>query len=112
MRLNLERACPAVTDVDNSSILPRSLQHSLAARGQPLQMYARGFIGTVLAPHHAEDAEFGERGLASSEEFFDILVLVGREAMLSEGLRGKNRSQGSGHGEILLSHLERRLCRP
>src|SRR5271155_1123847 len=111
MRLNLERARPSIADVDNSRILPRPLQHSLAACGQPLQMHARGFVRTVLTPHHAEDAEFGERGLAFSEKLLDLFVFVGSQAVLPEGLRRKSRSQGSGHGEALLSHFRGRVGR-
>ena len=57
VRLDLERAGPAVADVDDAGVLARPLHHQLAARGQPLQMHARRFVGAVLAPHHAEDAQ-------------------------------------------------------
>ncbi len=68
VRFDLERAGPAVADVDDAGVLSRALQDELAARGQPLQVHARGFVGAVLAPHHAEDAEFGQGGLASAEK--------------------------------------------
>src|SRR4029077_20150421 len=67
VRFDLESAGPAVTDVDNACVFSRPLEHALAARGQALQVHARRFVGTVLAPHHAEDAELGESGLALSE---------------------------------------------
>src|ERR1022692_5067888 len=65
----------------------------------------------MLAPHHAEDAKFGERRLASAEQVLDLFVLVGSKAVLPEGLRREGRSHGSGHGEVLLSHLAGRLGR-
>ncbi len=76
VRLDLEGAGPAIADIDDAGILARALQHQLAARGQPLQMHARRFVGAVLAPHHAEDAEFGEGGLASAQQRFDFFVFV------------------------------------
>ena len=46
---------------------PGPLQHLRGARGQALQMHAAGFVGAVLAPHHAENAELGEAGIAARE---------------------------------------------
>jgi hypothetical protein len=68
-------------------------------------MYARRFIRAVLAPHHAEDAEFGECRLALAEKLLDLLVFFGREAVLPESLRRKGRGQRGSHGELLLSHF-------
>src|SRR5580658_1460361 len=111
VRLDLESAGPAVADVDDPGVLARPLQHALAARGQPLQVHARRFVGTMLAPHHAEYPKFGQRGLAVSQKLLDLFVLIGSKAVLPEGLRRKSRSHGGGHGETLLSHLARRLGR-
>jgi hypothetical protein len=91
--------------MNDAGVFSRPLQHALAARGQALQVNARRFVGTMLAPHHAENSEFGERGFSSSEKLFDLFVFFGSEAVLPEGFRRKGRSQGSGHGETLLSHL-------
>ena len=41
VRFDLERACPAVADIDDAGVLARALHHQLAARRQPLQMHAR-----------------------------------------------------------------------
>ena len=60
MRLNLERASPAVADVDNPCILSRPLKHATAMRRQPLQMDPRGFVRAVFAPHHTENSELSE----------------------------------------------------
>src|SRR5271165_4681094 len=106
MRLDFEGAGPAVANVDNSRILTRSLQDSSAARRQALEMHTRRFVGAVLAPHHAENAKFGNGRLAAAEKLFDLLVLVEGEAVLPERLRRKCRAEGSSHvKEILLSHF-------
>ena len=108
VRFDLERAGPAVADVDDAGVLSRALHDALAARGQPLQVDARGFVGAVLAPHHAEDAEFGQGGLASAQKLADFLVFVERESVLPDGFRGKGRGQRGRHGGVLLSHFEPR----
>src|SRR5580658_5769963 len=111
VRLDLEGARPAVANVDDAGVLARPLQNPLAARGQALQVNPRRLVGAVLTPHHAEDAEFRQRGLALSKELLDPFVFIESETMLPENLRRKGRSYGSGHGETLLSHLAGRLGR-
>src|SRR5580698_3616393 len=111
VRLDLEGACPAVADVDDAGVLTRALQNALAARRQALQVNPRRLVGTVFAPHHAEDAEFRERGLALAKKLFDPFVFIESEAMLPESLRRESRGHGGGHGETLLSHLAGRLGR-
>ena len=60
----------------------------------------------MLAPHHAEDAKLGKGWLASSEKPLDLFVLIEREAVLPEGLRGKCKCRGRSHGQVsLLSHF-------
>jgi antitoxin ParD1/3/4 len=61
----------------------------------------------VLAPHHAENAEFGAGRLASAEKLFDLLVFFRREAVLANNFWSDGKSGDCGHEEILLSHLER-----
>src|SRR5260370_21515555 len=97
MRLDLESAGPAIADVDDPRVFARPLQNAVAARRQTLQMHARGLVGAVLAPHHAEDAQFGERGLASAQKLLDLVVLLERESVLPEGFRRKGGSQRGGH---------------
>src|SRR5205823_10350021 len=82
-----------------AGILTRPLHHALATRRQTLQMHARRFVRAVLTPHHAEDAKFGERGFAAAEKLLDLLVFIGREAVLPEDFRRKGRDQGSSHGK-------------
>ena len=107
VRFDLEGAGPAVADVDDARVLARPLHHQPAARRQPLQMHARGFVGAVLAPHHAEDAQFGDGGLASAQQLFDLLVFVGREAVLPDDLGSDDQVlKRWSYGETLLSHNE------
>src|SRR5882724_12289486 len=59
-------------------------------------MHARRLVRAVLAPHHAEDTELGESGLASAQKLLDLVEFVGREAVLPDELW----SQGYGWGRI------------
>src|SRR5580658_1330656 len=111
VRLDLEGTSPAVADVDDACVFSRPLQDTFAAGGKALQVNPRRLVGTVFAPHHAEDAEFRERGFALSKKLLDPLVFLESEAMLPESLRREGRSYGGGHGETLLSHLAGRLGR-
>ncbi len=86
VRFHLEDGGEAVANVHHAGVFAGPLQHLRGARGQALQMHAAGFVGAVLAPHHAEDAELGEVGIAA-ENFLDARVLFGREAVLGDELR-------------------------
>src|ERR1700674_5778799 len=103
MRLDFECAGPAVADVNDSGILPRPLHHQLAAGRQALQVNARRLIRTVLAPHHAEDAKFGPRGLASAEQLLDFFEFIRSEAVLPDHLRrNSNTDRRGGHQGIFI----------
>src|SRR6185312_8767442 len=65
MRFDFERDRHAVADIDDAGVLTRTLQYVLASRGKLLQVHARALIGTMLAPHHAEDSQFCEAGFPS-----------------------------------------------
>src|SRR5450631_954503 len=58
VRLNLECAGPAIAYINDAGVLARSLHDEGAPGGEPLEMNARGFIGAMLAPHNAVNAEF------------------------------------------------------
>ena len=60
---------------------PGPLHDQFAARGQALQMNAGRFVRAVLAPHHAENAEFGQRRLATAEQLLDFFVFLRRDAV-------------------------------
>src|SRR5713226_5929299 len=97
VRLDLERASPAVADVDDARVLARALHHAAAARRQALQVHARRFVRTVLAPHHAEDAQLSKRWLALSKQLLDLFVFFGRESVLSDELRRDSQGRGQIH---------------
>src|ERR1700674_1012131 len=104
VRLDFERAGPAVANVNDTGIFPRPLHDQLAARGQTLQVNARRLIRAVLAPHHAEDAEFRPRGLASAEQLLDFFEFFRSEAVLPDHLRrnGSNIDRRGGHQGIFI----------
>src|SRR5260370_26100586 len=105
VRFDLERASPTVADIDDAGVLARPLDHQLAACGQAFQMYARRLVRAVLAPHHAEDTELGERRLAA-ERVLDALVLIRRNAVIGDDFRSNRDGPRSGHRRMsLLSHV-------
>src|SRR5690348_15573193 len=106
VRLDLERACPAVTDVNDARILARALHHKLRARRQTLQMHARRLVGAMLAPHHAEDAQFGQGRRTSAEQLLDLGVLVGRKAVFADEFRSNGRGLRQGHGRKLYCRMK------
>ena len=59
VRFDLESDGDAVADIDNAGILARPLQHVCAFRWQFFQVNARALVGTVFAPHDAEDTKLG-----------------------------------------------------
>src|SRR5262249_42230244 len=64
VRFDLKRHHVSATDIDDARVLAGPLHHGLAASGQFLQVEARAFVRAVLAPHYAEDSEFGIARLA------------------------------------------------
>src|SRR5271157_2136836 len=83
VRLDLEGAGPAIADVNDARVLARPLYHAAAVRREPLQVHSRRLVGAVLAPHHAEDAQLGERRLAP-ERFQNAVVFFWRDPMVAE----------------------------
>ena len=83
VRLDLEDRRQPVADVDRAGVLARPLQHAAARGGQRLQVHARALVAAVLGPHHREDAELGEVGLAA-HQLADAVVLVGGDAVTFE----------------------------
>ena len=88
VRFDLEGDDVAAADIDDAGVLAGALHHEFAARGQLLQMNAGALVGAVLAPHHAEDAEFGVAGLAA-ENVDDLLVFAGSQLVLGDDFRGE-----------------------
>ena len=92
---HLEGDAPAVADVDDAGVfLARLDEHARAVGGEFPQFEARVFIRAVLAPHHGEDAQFGEVRRAA-EDGLDARVFLGREAVLGDEFGGDG---GFGHG--------------
>ena len=91
MRFDLEGTSPAVADVDDARVLAGPLHYPAAACGQTLQVNARRLVRTVLAPHHAKYAEFGECGFAPAQQLFDLFVLVRCEAVLPDEVRSNGK---------------------
>ena len=67
VRFDLERDHPAAADSDDAGVLARPLHHVFAGGRELLQMNARAFVGAVLAPHHAENAQLGVARLAAEQ---------------------------------------------
>ena len=86
VRLDLKDGAEPVANVHNSGVLSRPLHHILSFGGKALQVHAAGFVRAMLTPHHAEDTELGEVGIAS-EDFLDAGVFFGREAVFGSDLR-------------------------
>ena len=80
MRFDLEGCAPAVTYIDDTGVFTRWHDNALALSGQTAQMYARRFVGTMLRPHHREDAQFDERRFAAHQRL-DTLKLFRREVV-------------------------------
>ena len=80
VRLDLENGRQPVADIDGAGVLARSLQHAAARGRQRLQVDARALVAAVLGPHHREDAELGEVGLAA-HQLADAVVLIGGDAV-------------------------------
>ena len=78
VRLDLERyGCP-VAEVEDSRVLPGSLENTRARRGQPFQEKRRVLVAAVLGPEQREDRELEVVRLAL-QEFPDPLELAIRE---------------------------------
>ena len=94
VRLDLENRRQPVADVDRAGILARPLQDAAARGGQRPQVHARALVAAVLGPHHREDAELGEVGLAA-HQLADAVVLLGGDAVTFESCLIKH---GPGQG--------------
>src|SRR5262245_3695000 len=84
VRLDFEDRCEAIADIHGAGVLTGPLQHLRTLCGERPQVHTRALVTAVLRPHHREDAEFGQIGLAP-EEFHDALVLVALEAVAFDG---------------------------
>src|SRR6267143_995976 len=95
VRFNFESSDQAVADVDDARVFARALHDEFAARGQALQMDFAGFVGAVLTPHHAENAQLGDIRLAA-ENLFHARVFFGGEAVFGGNLWSDSNFGASG----------------
>jgi hypothetical protein len=90
----------AVADVHDTGVFTRALHDKLAACGQALQVNFARFVGAMFAPHHAEDAQFGDVRVAA-KDLLNARVFLGRNAVFG-GNHGSdsNFSASGGHVQI------------
>ncbi len=80
MRLDLEHRGQTFANIHGSSILARSLQHSLSRRRQPPKVDTRALVAAVLGPHHGEDTQL-RQGRLSPQHLDDAGVFISRKAV-------------------------------
>ena len=85
-----------IADVDDAGVLAGTADHPGRLGGQLAQPLLRRLVGAVLAPHHREDAEFGDVGLAA-EHVEDLSILVSRQAVLRDHVGGNVGGEGPVH---------------
>ena len=86
VRLDLEGRGPAAADIDDAGVLAGTDQNALSLRREFLQEQARALVGAVLAPHHADNAEFGNRGRPSQPVENPLVLLRGQAVLDSQPL--------------------------
>ncbi len=95
VRFDFEGGDEAVANVHNAGVFTGALHNEFAARGQALQVDFARFVGAVLAPHHAENAEFGDVGIAA-EDLLDARVFLARYAVFGGDLGSDSNFRASG----------------
>ena len=107
-RLHLEHGGQALADVHHAGVLAGALDDPGGLRRQLAQPDAGGFVGAVLRPHHAEQAEFGAGGQAAEDGERAVVLLRGEAEFggeLGGVFGGKERGAcclvGVGHARFL-----------
>src|SRR5580704_3609256 len=118
VRFDFERRNEAVADVHDAGVFPRTLHHKFATRRKPLQLHLARFVGAVLAPHHAEDAQLRDVRIAP-EDLLNARVFFGRYPVLCSNFRSYlDFSNCCRHQAVALaaptsaSTMERKITRP
>src|SRR5580704_4231662 len=118
VRFDFERRNEAVADVHDAGVFPRTLHHKFATRRKPLQVHLARFVGAVLAPHHAENAQLSDVRIAA-KNLLNARVLLARYAVLGCNFRRYlDFSNCSRHQAVALaaptsaSTIERKITRP
>ena len=82
VRFDLERDGEVVADVDDARVLFARADENFRRLGREgLQQRPGVLVGTMLAPHHGEDAQLGVVGL-TADDLLDLRVFVRREVVL------------------------------
>src|SRR5260370_36527665 len=101
VRFDFESGDEAVADVHDAGVFARALHDELAARWEALQVNFARFVRAVLAPHHAENAQFGNVRVAP-KDLLNARIFLARYAVFGGDLRsdsdfGGSRSDGFVH---------------
>src|SRR5260370_17839026 len=106
VRFDFEGGDQAVTDVNDAGVFARALHDELAARGQALQVNFARFVRAVLAPHHAENAQFGDVWLAA-KDLLNAGVFLARYAVFGGDFRRyPDFGANGGHISVLEIRME------
>ena len=88
LRLDLERyGCP-VAEVEDSRVLPGSLENTRARRGQPFQEKRRVLVAAVLGPEQGEHRELEMVRVPAEQLAHTVRFPVGQTKGAVEGLMG------------------------
>ncbi len=82
MAFDLERAGPAVANINDSRVFTGTLNYASDLVGSLLRCTLEDLSGAVLAPHDRIDAKFGERG-SPSQRREDAVIFVWSDAVQS-----------------------------
>ena len=91
--LDLERDRDALAEVDHARVLARTLQHPLAARGEPLEQRGRVLVAAVLGPEQREHGQLEVVREAPKQVADTVEFAVGQPETAME--RFRDRAQGS-----------------
>ena len=93
VRLDLERNGEPVADINDAGVFFAGADQDFLRLGwEGFEQWTSVFVGTMLAPHHREDAEFGVVWFAA-EDFLDTREFVRRQVVFLDQL-GSNRWLG------------------
>src|SRR5438477_1176064 len=91
VRLNFECDREPVADVDDAGVLlARTDEYFLRPGREGFEQRSGALVGTMLAPHHREDAQLGVIRVAA-EDFLDAPEFLWRQAVLLDEFGGDRR---------------------
>ena len=98
MGFDFEGAGPAIANINNARILARPLYHAPAVGWEAAQVHPRGLVRTMLAPHHAKNAQLRD-GRFPAQKFADLVVFLGGEPVLFDNF-GRDGGSQFQHGFV------------